>query len=260
MSEIVAQTTNIDSDSYKAMYIDWGVDDNYHFSRITEGSDFPAVKLTSGEREIKLAKYGVKVVATYEQLRRVPIDTVALTVQRIAVQAEVDKVAKVLDVLINGDGNTGTAAQVYSLAQVDPDAPTGLTLWAYLAWKMKFRSPYTLTTILGNEDVIMQLLMTPVAETGDVLANNPTGAFGNLIPMNDLMGAGVRFGIVDDAPAGTLVGFDRRYAIERVVEIGASITEVERWMSNQTEHLYLSEVEGFRVFDGRATRLLDITP
>jgi hypothetical protein len=55
-----------------------------------------------------------------------------------------------------------------------------------------------------------------------------------------------------------LVGTDRRLAVERVFEIGASIQEVDRYITNQTQVLTMTETEGYDILDGVATKILDI--
>ena len=61
-----------------------------------------------------------------------------------------------------------------------------------------------------------------------------------------------------DAPSLKIVGFDKRFALERVTEIGAEISEMERYITNQTQILTMSEVEGYTIMDSYATRLLDV--
>jgi len=65
-------------------------------------------------------------------------------------------------------------------------------------------------------------------------------------------------GWTSDAPALKIVGIDTRMAIEHVFEIGADITEVERFTNNQTETLTMTELDGFAVLDKYATKILDV--
>jgi hypothetical protein len=55
-----------------------------------------------------------------------------------------------------------------------------------------------------------------------------------------------------------IVGFDRRFAIERVSETGATIQEVERVITNQTQVVTMTEVEGYGKIDQNSTRILDV--
>jgi hypothetical protein len=261
LNDLLANTTTIQGTDYRAMYIDWPDTANYHYSRVGEGADIPAVYLTSGERSIKLHKYGVKIVATYEQLRRVPLDIVALLVQRIAIQSDVDKIPKIMNIMINGDGNANTAATSYNLTTLDTGATANNpTLRSYLAYRMKFKNPYRLTTLLAQEDALLNLAMVPVSATGQggaVLGANGIGQINIGGQAGGSLAGSVDGYVVDDAPTGVVVGFDKNLAIERIVEVGSTIQEMQRWMQNQTEELFLTEVEGYRVFDGRATILFN---
>jgi hypothetical protein len=68
----------------------------------------------------------------------------------------------------------------------------------------------------------------------------------------------LRLGWTADAPTLKLVGTDRRLAVERVFEIGASIQEIDRYITNQTQVLTMTETEGYDILDGVATKILDI--
>jgi hypothetical protein len=102
----------------------------------------------------------------------------------------------------------------------------------------------------------LRLLQMPTANVP--IATVPLGAaINNLTPINTTLN-GIRFGWTSEAPALKVVAFDRRRAIERFVETGSSITEMERIISNQTEVIYMTEVEGYGVIDPDAAKILDI--
>ena len=259
ISEVVAITTPIDSNVYKAFYL---TDDatQARLVRVTETAEMPRAKLTGGERSINLYKYGRILEVSYETLRRMRINMVALHIARMAIQAEVDKVAAVMDVMINGDGNSGTSATSYNLTTLDAAAAAGtLSLKGWLAFKLKFANPYAITHILVQDAVGLQLQLLNVGSANiPLVAIAGASGFGGFTPINPELRDNVRLGITADAPALKIVGFDSRFGIERVVEVGADITETMRWITNQTNLLAMSEVEGYAVFDQRATKILDV--
>jgi hypothetical protein len=55
-----------------------------------------------------------------------------------------------------------------------------------------------------------------------------------------------------------VVGIDARYAIEQVSEIGGTVQESMRWITNQTQDLVFTEVEGYAVIDNKAAKILDL--
>jgi hypothetical protein len=258
LSEVVAITTPVDAGSYKAYYLH---DDSNAASlrRVAEGAEVPRAKLVGGEHTINLYKYGRGLEATYEQLMRQRLDKLALHVRRMAVQAEVDKVAAIIDVMVNGDGNDN-APTTHNVTTLDPDATAGtLTLKAWLAFKMKFANPYALTSALTREDVALQmfLLNTGSANTPLVAVQQPSG-LGAFTAMNPGLRDNVAVGWTVDAPAQKVVAFDNRFAIERIVDVAMSITEIEQFITRQTQVLVMTESEGYAIIDENAIAILDV--
>jgi hypothetical protein len=260
ISELVAITTSVDNDTYRAAYLTEPTAAQLRMVRVAQGTDLPRTRISTKQNAIYLHKYGRAVETTYEALRRLPIDMVALLFSRIAVQADVDKVGAILDVIINGDGNSGTSAVVDNLTTLDPTTTANnLTLLAWLAFLFNFPNPYALTTALGQSSAVLKLATVNVGTSNQMLAqvNNVLG-IGSIRPINPEFSNAVAVGVTTDAPSGKLVAIDNRYAVERVTEAGADITETMRWIINQTEILTISEVEGYSILDANATRILNL--
>lgn len=260
LSEIVAVTTPISGDAYRAFYLTEPTAAEKRLVRVGESAEIPKVTLTGGDHTINLKKYGRALEVSYETLRRQRIDKVALWIARLAIQAETDKVAYAADVLVNGDGNSGTAATNHNLTTLDPAAVAGtLTLKGWLAYKLQFANPYQITHMLVQSAVALQVMLLNLG-SANVLLATVQGALGagSIEPINPETSDRVRYGITSDAPALKVVGFDRRFALERVTEIGADISEIDRFILRQTQVLTMTEVEGFAIFDANATRTLDI--
>lgn len=256
LEEVVAGTRFVGSDGARAVYLNRSAAQTRR-KRVTEAADIPRAKLTTGQHEIRLYKYGVALEASYESMRRIRIDQFARFLRLEAIQAEIDKVATALDVMVNGDGNAGTAGTEYNLTTLDPDAAAGtLTLLAWLAFKAKFANPYMLTHALANEDMILQLLLLNVGSANVQLNQRPD--LGGFTPINQTFADGVRWGITTDAPNDKIVGYDRRFATGRVVETGSEIQEIDRWITRQVEVLVVSESEGYETIDSNSVKLLDV--
>lgn len=257
LNELIAFRTAIDSNVYRALYLH-DDEQEYRMVRVGETAEIPGATLTQGERPVDLYKYGRRLDISYEAMRRVPIDTVAFYVARMAVQAEVDKVSTVLNVITNGDGNPNTAAEVINLSDLDSAAGGKLTLQAWLAFKLKFRNPYQLTHELVREDIALQQLLLDTGNGNTRLAEL-SGTFGGFVPMNDQFAGNVRFGVLDEAPEDKIVALDSRFAIEQITEIGGTINESKRWIEKQVDTLVFTEVEGYAVVDDKAAKVLDLT-
>lgn len=259
IANVVARTTLIDGDAYRSFYLA-DVAAQERLVRVAEGAELPRAKLVGSEHTTRLYKYGRILEISYEALRRMPIDVLSFHVQRIAIQSQIDKLAAIIDILVSGDGNTATAATSYNLTTLDSAAVAGtLTLKGWLAFKLKFPAPYMLTTALVQEAVALQLqlLSTGNANIPLVTIQQPSG-FGQFTPINPELRDNVALGTTADAPALKVLGFDSRFAIERVVETGSDISEIIRWAERQTQGLSLSETEGYATIDAGGIRILNV--
>lgn len=258
LAEIIAATRPIQGDAARSYYLDTNAAQS-RMVRIAEGAAIPRVKLTGQQHLIRIHKFGRAMETTYEALRRMRIDIVSMHVQRMAVQAEIDKVAVAIDTIVNGDGNSGTSATVYDLTDLDADANVGeLTLKAWLAFRMKFANPYFATTALAQEDVALQMLTLNTGSANLPLVTLMANIGAGFTPINPGLADGLRLGWTSDAPADKIVAFDRRNTLERITEVGADIQEVERFIQNQTELMTMTESEGYAIIDGNAARILNL--
>lgn len=257
LAQLVATTTSIDTDSYRAYYLTDVVAESRKV-RVSEGSEVPTAKLTGGEHTIQLLKYGRTLEATYESLRRSPIDRLALHIARLSVQNEADKVAAAITILVNGDGNANTAATNYNLTALDTGTTANnMTLKAWLSFKMKFANPYMVDVALAQEvDALTLMLLNTGSANVPLVQVQAAAGYGGFTQINPGLRDNVALGWTSDAPANKVVGIDTRFALERVIEIGANIEEVTRWATRQTQALTMTEVEGFAVFDANATKTL----
>lgn len=257
LSELIGMTTPISGQDYRSFYLTYNAA-NLRMFRIGESAEIPIAKIADSQRTIQLKKFGRGLQASYEQLRRARVDKLAYMIQLMAVQSEVDKVAAALTVLINGDGNSGTAPTTWDHNGDFGGTLQTLSLNSWLWFKMKFVNPYVVTTALMNENLALQLaqLNTGSANVPTISAN--LGGLGTgLTPINQFAD-GVRFGWTSEAPSWQIVAFDKRFALERVTEIGGDISEMERFITNQTQIMTMTEVEGYAVMDANATKILDV--
>ena len=258
LSALVAINTPCNSGVYKAFYL---TDDStqYTMVRVGEGSEIPTVKLTGGDHSINLKKYGRRLVGSYEVFRRMQIDRFALHLQLLAVKAEADKVDTAIDILVNGDGNSGSTPTNSNLTTLDTGAVAGtLTLKGLLNWKMQWANPYICNVIIGEEADVLQVLLLNNGSANVPFAQI-AGLFGvgGVTPINSGLGP-VQIGWTTAAPTLKLIGIDNRFALEMVTEVGASLTETDKIIRNQTDEIVMSEVVGFCVLDANGNRTLDI--
>jgi hypothetical protein len=268
LSAVVAITTPIDGIDYRAVYLSLQSADDLRMTRVAESTEPPRkARLTISTHVIPLYKYGMALDASYEVLRRQRLDRIAIELAMLSVQAEVDKLATIMDVMVNGDGNSGTSATTYNLTAMDPTAstsspapPMNVTTRGWINYKAQFINPYQITTALVQTPTAVALQLLNLGSANIPLQYIAAQAgFGGFTPINPGLADNVALGWTPSALANKVIGFDARRAIERVVEVGADITEVERHALNQTQTLVMTEVEGYAVLDPLAVRILDLT-
>lgn len=258
LSELVAMTTPIDSDAYRATYLTYSAT-NLRQYRVGEGAEIPIANLASADQSVRLYKFGRGLRATYEELRRIRVDKLATYIMWLSIQAEIDKVAAAIDVIVNGDGNNN-AATSYNLTTLDSGTTaSNPTLKAWQALKMKFNQPYTMTTAVMQDTIALQiaLLNSGSANIPLVMAGAQGGLGTALTPINQFSD-GVRYGWTSDAPANKIVAIDRGRCLEHVVETGSEIAEQERYVTNQTQVMVMSQVEGFAILDANASKVMAV--
>jgi hypothetical protein len=98
LAALVAITTPIPGDAYRTVYLTDVDPSAKRKVRVGEAAEIPRVQLLTAEHVVQLYKYGRVIEASYETLRRQRLDRIAMEIQLMAIQAEVDKVATALDV------------------------------------------------------------------------------------------------------------------------------------------------------------------
>lgn len=259
-SEIVAVTTPVDSDVYRSIYVDTGDITQWQMKRVSERTEIPTAKLVTKEQTIRLYKYGLRLEATYEAIRRMRIDQLRIHLQYIGLQTALDKLGTAVDVIVNGDGNSN-AATADTTVGLDSTCPSGaITYKAWVSWLMNFY-PYKATTVLGTKASLIKML-TMAFPGGDplmLLAQYGNSSSGLQVELAEGIFTTVRLVISATAPANTLVGIDKGFGIEQLTEIGATLTETDKIISSQFNEIVLSEVVGYDKMYNSATRVLTIS-
>lgn len=262
---LVAARTMIDSNVYKAGYLD--LDDAKNkkatqMRRVTEAADLPIAKLKLGETAINIYKYGRAIEASYEALRRMSIEVFNIHLQEIGVQAADNKIAEILSIIKDGDGNNNAATR-YKAKDLDSSFSTTLTRTAWIKFLLKFY-PRACNTIVSNEDGLLQILevLYPASNTAakmdELIANGLNVAV--KLPQNLVTNVTLLYSphVEKIGDKVAIYGLNRESAIEEIVEVGSTINEVDKFIKNQTELLTVSENSGFRKILKRSSAIMTL--
>lgn len=244
LNEMVAMRTPIDSNAYRTIYIDTEKKPKQK-KRVSEGAEIPVAEMKTSENTLKIYKYGRRIKATYEAIRRMRLDMLALHIRAIMRQAGVDRAADAYKVLIDGDGNNN-AAENYNRSSLTAADALDYAGWAKYLFKFY---PYQMTSLIGGTDELVTFL-TMAAPNVDPIRLIEQLRFGNSSQTGTMAQSifnNYRIVYLPDATANKLVGFDKRYALEMVVEIGSDLQEANRIIESQWEQIAISEVNGFGI-------------
>lgn len=260
---LVAMRTPIDSNVYKASYLDMDDASNKKATetrRVTEAADLPVAKLKLGSSAIALYKYGRAVEASYEALRRMSLEMFEMHIKEIGTQASNNKVSEIIDVIKNGDGN-GNAAPVIASSSLDATATTSITRDAWIKFLLKFY-PNGCDTVVANIDGLLQILsvLYPKNELSsrmDELLTKGLNA-STTLPQNLVSNVTLLYhpGIEKIGGKESIIGLNSKRAVEEIVEVGSTVNEADKFIKNQVELLTISENSGFRkIFKDSANAL-----
>lgn len=264
INSIVASTRVINGDSAKQIVLDLsntpaGQKNKKALKerRIAEGANIPVAELKLGEIGIKIYKYGIGVKATYEVLRRTTIDMFRKQMELVSVQASYDQVGAVIDVIINGDGNTNPAV-VYSASTLNPASTEGKVDETTLIKFLVEQAPFNYDTILVDKEIYTQVC-TILMDKNLTNAINPKVSFE--FPQGLLSKLAVIYS--EDLPLTAdnkhqIIGLAKNYAIEKTIEAGSMINEVSKTVENQTQLAVMTENAGFNKIDSRASAILKL--
>jgi len=245
LSRIVASRTRIDSDTYKTLYMDESVltDEDRRLARVGEGAELPKLEIKTSEHSVKIKKYGRYLEVSYEALRRKTTSVVSVFLKAIGFQIQKDKFEEAIGVITGGDGNSN-AATVTNTATDDALDYADLVDFA-LAFQ-----PYEMNVMVAAPSTVKTILI--LDEFKDPQAGMNFQGSGDLVTP---FGAQI---VASDAVAiDTIIGLDRRFALEEVYETGL-LVESDRLIRQQLEGTAVSEVAGFAKVITDASKILDI--
>ncbi|KAK2620463.1 phage capsid protein [Leptospira interrogans] len=111
VEDLKASSQKIPSTSIDQIGLNFDEED-VELAKTAEGSLFPVATMRTKELPSKMGKIGRKFLISYEASRRVNIDIASIFFQRIGNRIAKQMAQKGLQVMIEGDGNPGTASQI----------------------------------------------------------------------------------------------------------------------------------------------------
>jgi hypothetical protein len=219
-----------------------------------EGSELAELVLARAEGSVQLYKYGFQLKWSYETARRMRVNQVALHLQRAGIQMGIDQTDDMIEVLLAGDGTSGSTV-------VDTDAEVSGTLdydelvRLLQAFPIGYQMDRAIINDVNTRTILnMSQFMDPLVRVKfQDRGLDPAGM--------DILGA--RFHRWTSTGSTTfstdrILAVDSRFAAARLQE-GDMLEESDRIIERQLNRTTMSVWEGWMKLENSATQVLDIT-
>lgn len=244
ISDMVSVTSKIEGGSFKGAEVDLD-NTNVKQKRVAEGAEFPVAKIRTKDKAIDLTKFGIKIDASYESLRRMKANVLAAAMQVLGMRIAQDVVGGAVDALINGDGNSNPAGNVNTATS------TEVTYADILALFMSADEGFEFDSVVASKSVMEKILT--IAEFRDPLIASQWLTKGEITtPL------GMKLKVSDQVPANKILAFNKTAGIEMLEERGAQLVEAHKIIDRQIEGSVVSKVSGFSKLFKNSAKVMSV--
>lgn len=248
LKDIVATVTNINSMDYRSMYSIPG-DDMKAMADVGEGASIPETGVYVRENIIALKKRGRILSASYEAIRYQRLDLFSVMLRQIGAHMQQQLMDDAVECLISGDDNANAAPQ-YSTGDSTIGGTSGTLDYEALVKFWSLFHPYEMNTLVVSPDMLVELLNMEEMK-------NPLAGFDFHNKGNVISPLGAKLIRNDSMEAGTIIGLDRRYALE-MVKSGDLTLEYDKLIDRQIERAAITSIVGFSKIQEDAVKVLKV--
>ena len=240
LPDITATVTRFDGMDYRSIA---------SIPRVEEGARIPETTVRTQENLVRLHKRGRMLVASYEAIRFQRLDLFSVTLRQIGAYIGKMHLKDAMEVIDKGDGNDN-AAQRFSVGDGTISGSDGTLSYEALVDFWSQFDPYTMNTLLVSGDMMLAMLKLPEFQN-PLTGLNFQGTGTLTTPL------GAKLLRCSALPEGTLVGLDKRYALEQIV--GSEITvEYDKLIDRQLERAAITSISGFAKLFPEASKILTV--
>nr|MBN2276857.1 hypothetical protein [candidate division Zixibacteria bacterium] len=242
LSRLLANSTVVNNNRYTPFHVDTSSTDKFSLRPIGEGSEIPQLIVTEQNHSINVAEYGLGLRASYKSLRYRTTAQFRVLLWYIGFKLQTDKIALVVDCLLNGDGNDNPAVTVNAASSGTMTYDDLITLWAEF-------EPFEMNTIICHINKLKSILT--LDEFKDPMAGYRFQGTGEMF--SPLGASLVR---CDEVPTDLVVGLDSRFAIEEVITQPLMV-EYDKIIEQRFEEAVISESVAYAKVIREAAAVLD---
>ena len=245
---ITATVTRIDAMDYRSIY-SIPTDADKELKDVMEGASIPETAVKTKEQLVQLSKRGRMLVASYEAIRFQRLDLFAVTLRQIGAYMGRMHLEDAVKVLKDGDGNNN-AAKVYEVGSNPIGGSKGALSYDVLLDFWAQFDPYTMNTMLVSNDMMLAMLKLSEFQNPNTGLNfQATGKLTTPLGAKLLRSSAV--------PAGTIIGLDRRFALE-MVQGSDVLVEYDKLIDRQLERAAITSISGFAKPYQEASKVLSL--
>ena len=212
-------------------------------ARIAEGADIPTGKISIGERAITLWKRGRAIELTYEAARRMRIELFQRQMRAIASDLAHQQAEAAIDVLINGDGNTGTDAQKIWTTQSAGTIKSADIINALIEYS--FANHFNANTIVTPKQYLVE--MSQMMYDSQLALGPSMQVTFNIPQMSNQNVTLIGTDEIKINGKDALILLNRDQSLVRYQENGSNIQEMDNFIRNQTKLMTLTENSGYAI-------------
>ncbi|WRS26854.1 phage major capsid protein [Oscillospiraceae bacterium MB08-C2-2] len=240
LEQIIAARTDINALDYRSILTKCAVSGT---QPVAEGAELPESVISLKEDLVRLSKYGCLLSASYEAIKFQRIDLFSVALSQSGDQMVRSQLAKAIKTLLDGDGHSDAAAVTQTAAAGILTYQDLIRLWA------KYEN-FELNTLLASPDMVVKMLGIPEFQNPQTGLNfQGTGTLSTPL--------GARLIKCSAVPAGTVIGLDKRYALEMVCAGGVTV-EHDKLINTQLERAAITSIVGFSKIFPEAVQALKL--
>jgi hypothetical protein len=243
LDKLVASFSTISSSRYTPFYVNVTPNQSKLSLRpIGDSAEIPTLTVAEQLHSLTVPDYGITLKTSYKALRHRTTAQFKVLLWFIGFRLQADKMALVVDTIVNGDGNDNAATVI----NTETSGSLGYTDLIAL-WNEFF--PFEMNTILCHKDLIKTILT--MDEFKDPMAGFRFQKTGDLVsPLGSSL---VR---CDDVASDLAIGLDNRFAIEEVVSQPLMV-EYDKVIEQKLEEAVISESVAYAKVIREAALVLD---
>lgn len=243
LSKLLASSNSIANSRYTPFFVNvTPTDRKLSLRPVGDLAHIPTIEVSEQLHTLTIPDYGVTLKTSYKALRSRTTTQFKVLLWFIGFRLQADKMALVVDTILNGDGNDNPA-------EVINTDTSGSLVYSDLVSLYNEFFPFEMNIVLCHKDMIKTVLN--MDEFKDPMAGFKFQRTGELVsPLGSTL---IR---CDDVPSDLIIGLDDRFAIEEVVSQPLMV-EYDKVIEQKLEKAVISESVAYAKVIKDASRVLD---